>query len=175
MGKVIHPTLFPNGCVWEGVEVRGIEGSIEAIMALVWRVKKITLKAPYTSGSVLTVTLITTAPSEEAIVCGPWPFSVSADNGNIVGDPEVNHYLQGGGTVTYLPIHVEWENGEFFWSLNLDFGLGAITFQIGSTGLSATIGAAGVNDNGLTQPISVTCDEFWSYGGTYDTRTGAKL
>jgi hypothetical protein len=175
MGKVIHPTLFPNGCVWEGVEVRGIEGSIEAIMALVWRVKKITLKAPYTSGSVLTVTLTTTAPSEEAIVCGPWPFSVSADNGTIVGDSAVNHYLQGGGTVTYLPVQVEWGGGELLWSLNLDSGVDSITFQIGSTGLSATIGGAGANDTGYTQPISVTCDEFWSYGGTYDTATGAPL
>jgi hypothetical protein len=182
MGKVLYPGgLFPPYYGFYGfcsytsdIESSGITGGLLPIMALVWRVRQIKFTSTWLGDpdDPAIITLTSTATTEEELVCGSI-FQGATNKGHFIL-PEgedvftTQYFVQGGGVVAYLDVRIEGEGTEVGWGSTYNT---YSNFAIGKTSLNASMGFTFPD---LETPISVECTQFWSYGGTYDTATGAK-
>jgi hypothetical protein len=176
MGKVLFSNYFPY-CPTE-LENAGIIGSLNAIMALYWRVRTIQFTCKLGTAGTQVLTYRSKAKEEKYLVCDSIPFLQENPNQYGVDCDEIIYYFYLPGTLAYISIFLESSGTEIFIGQNLEFQ-NTFPFSIGATGLNAKIKWDGVvnplNPQNNSYLTSVQCTEFWSYGGTYNTSTGQPL
>ena len=198
MPKVLHASYsgyFPN-CIETAPENKNqlIAGTLEETMELYWRVK--TWRLDFVSGSVtfdygegVSETLTYTASqqtlgsvnaiNETYLVCGIYPVVSGTANYSInSGFNQSLIFRLGEGFVKAL--------NEIYY-MPFVFDMGFVTtqqyeYQVGSVtinGLSVPLYGQidGPPPDSITGNISasISATEYWSYGGTYNTQTGAPL
>ena len=175
MGKILHASYsgwFPF-CILQEREYATIQGTLESIMCLFWRVRRFTLITNLASVGQVTTILQSVAEKEEDIVCSGsvWEF---VQDDYVVSPGLINfNSIYSGGTETRATIHLEGPDGEVFWGLSLDFPQTFKRFDMGQTGLYVDWNCS--NQDGDNYAVSISADLFWSYGGMYDTSTGKPL
>ena len=199
MGKVLHASYsgyFPS-CIREETRERGIvEGSIENLMYIYWRVKTWKLESitgifinqpdgfdwQFNSGNIELGSI--RADTEEQLVCGKnfSPGSKVVFFTILTGEPEGSS-AAGQFNVRYSPIVTKKENEEvyqmtfiqeFLVTDNVRFSnnQGQLGVQCGTmviNPIQVTVPIYGGNGGDLLIKISPV--EWWSYGGTYNTET----
>ena len=201
MGKVLHASYsgyFP-ACIQTAPESKGnlVGGTLEQIMELYWRVKAWRLDSisgsqsfDYGDGDIYTITYTATQQSlgsvdptiEENLVCDPFPFFSAKASYTLSIQSETRELDVAMNGLAYNFLK---ENSTYYmaFSFNMLFVTTQETaYQVGSVtinGLSVPLygyidGQPPTNITGnISASISPT--EYWSYGGTYNTQTGAPL
>jgi hypothetical protein len=215
MGKVLHASksgYFPF-CQRNDINLPSrlqIDGTLEQIMALYWRVKRFryTLTGGYFSDSGLFPITISggsgvfeqniNPPNEEALVCaGPVLFTGSAKLSVGAFTITPNFYMAlfqanflsplpffqstGGIYKTYFQIisDIVFGGGEFVNSIQtseFSRACGNFSVKIFSTIIkSGTLFQTFDSNYSGNVSLIIEADEYWSYGGTYNTTTGEPL
>ena len=190
MGKVLHASgsgYFPF-CIGEidpSIPELYSMVSIEAVMKIWWRIKKIRFYGTYTqrnNGNPIDVPweLIVqrNAANEENLVCNPFPSWNTISQLNITNGSfntssvfykgtSDNRFILGAGIGGVLE-DVSQEEAIPFGSIPVDEGSQKFVFE----GISFTN-----TPPEFTLPGSINYQilEYWSYGGTYNTSTGLPL
>jgi len=201
MGKVLHASYsgyFPF-CIEEAPEpteeelvvgsgtLYPVGMSLKNAMELYWRIKKIKLTTPRASATAFAES---TKQSEEFLVCTPNPISATASylTTGIYRFTDLGIFLQSPFVYKYNDLYypnislsfIDQEitsgavitNGQFF-SLQVD-----INYYVYSTYNLLGLGEIDLytfNVIGSPELGSVEVDEYWSYGGTWNTATGEPL
>ena len=182
MGKVLHASksgYFPF-CL-PPLQSEGLyhftTATLENAMRAFWILRSFSITGSYNtfdSSRDFSIVLSNTASSEEEIVCNPiWEVSSSSnlDTGTTVGS-----WYTGNNFYTYGDLIVP------------DYSISALYLEGGGAGFSVT-SLDGSNyqetfsfenmtfygERGDASGFSINPISYWSYGGTYDTQTGARL
>ena len=202
MGKVLHASgsgYFPF-CIQETDSItEGFIGTLEQMMTIYWRVKKWKIamsgvgllneffssrEIPF-NGIAYEMTRITPQQTEESIVCSSGFFfntaSVRISSVLATGEFELEFagikkngdiYALGGRAVVdgvgFDGIRTNSSAASEVGAWSMEFFGGPITGD-----LYAFQGGTWEGSSGIIMTISAS--EYWSYGGTYDTATGAPL
>jgi len=200
MGKVLHASYsgyFPS-CITEATREKGIvEGSIEDLMYIYWRVKTWELEnitgvfntSPFNwqfDSSNIDLGS-TTANTEERLVCGKNFVSNNYVFFKVLtGDP-VEPEAAGDFSIFFSPIVTKKQNEEVYQMTFIQdfFVTGSNRFSNNNTAVLPQCGTIVIKPIGVTVPIyggaggnlsiEISPVEWWSYGGTYDTQTGQPL
>lgn len=177
MGHVTSIGEFPF-CVtaYPGGYVNHTTGSLDVVMKSYWVLRKFSISGTYLDGASVTqsfsITLKNPSSSEDQIVCDPaWVVDTSSNLNTINGSWYSNNsfYKDGSLIVPDYSISALYQNGggSGFSIVSLDASGYPQTFLFEGMTFYGTDGGA------LT--FTLTPIEYWSYGGTYNTSTGAKL
>jgi len=199
MGEVLHASAsgyFP-ACIQSAPTFKSdlVGGSLEEIMELYWRVKAWRLDSvsgsvnfDYGGGDVTTISYSASQQSlgyvdpatEENLVCDPFPFFSATANYLLNGSNYLLSVSLNGFNFNFLK-----ENETYYMRFGFDmlFVTTQVTpYQVGSVtinGLSVPLYGYidGAPPDNITGNISasISATEYWSYGGTYNTQTGAPL
>jgi len=203
MGKVYHASYsgyFPF-CIQDALSAgistgdgtaRPLGMSLENAMKLYWRIKKIKLETPR-SGVVGYAE--STKAEEEELVCEPNPISGFAeDSSDNVGGPNTHLRsaaisVNGSGPIyktddLYFPeFSIEFIDDAYDSEGNISISGVFSTIDPGtynSTSIFNFLGLGNVtlylrDSVGSPQIGNISIEEYWSYGGTYNTTTGLPL
>lgn len=194
MGKVLFPAYYPCG---EFISSGGLTytplnlNNLTAEMAVYWRVKRwkatiVVAPGPKYGGGPLGTFIqygYWNAGSEEELCChnatyfqndppefgGDYPWASSAFGFAFLGQKP---YL----AFSYLPIDEGgWQDQTNFYNEN--YGQGELIIQNFSPAISIPSYSSPMPSDGWEATVSVTirADEYWSFGGTYNTETGERL
>ena len=204
MPKVIYPNLFPEyfgvqNCAPESqnLDIYGPTGvfsfglSLYDAMLLIWRIKKFSLILPSGFGSAESTT---TATTETDIFCGP-EFLVEGEanySSGPLADPQIEAQIALGldapvfryENLYYTGFTLNYTYVSFSGSNPISF-IQASSSYVENPEFEFTLQI----QNSILPPIkmraseyfgspplpSISVLEYWSYGGTWDTQTGARL
>jgi hypothetical protein len=202
MGKVLHASAsgyFPF-CIEEAPEpteegsvvgsgtTHPLGMSLENAMKLYWRIKKIKLTTPRASATALAES---TKQSEKFLVCTPNPIAGTASyfTTEIFRFTDISVFFQTPFIYKYNdlyypnfslsfidqeidPVGPTITNGQFFTNkIEIDYSVYS-TYNFLGLG---EVDLYAFNIIGSPELGSVEVDEYWSYGGTYNTSTGLPL
>lgn len=188
MGKVLHASYsgyFPS-CIG-GPRTSGvINGSLEKIMSLYWRVKTWQIESIVGNIGIFNFSQgqkdlgSISATTEEELVCGK-----TYNNGTLIYATTEEGQVGVDFGLTYQPVFSKMDEnyqmsllcsffvaGNTLAATNIEGeNIGNVQFQ--PVDISIPI-YTGVEDGGSLSVI-ISAKEWWSYGGTYDTSTGQPL
>jgi hypothetical protein len=191
MGKVLSPGLFPF-CISEWTDSPPFQfntASLSSCMRLWWRVKKIRFYGTFGLPDFASTTFYDwelvverNALTEEALICNPDPGWNIVSTLNLHADSSgfrfSRVYTSSGGYVPSASVFGAFEAdsapeefGFEYVSIYEPITLRAGTILVDEIQLNE-IGIALYSESGT---INSEVLEYWSYGGTYDTSTGARL
>jgi hypothetical protein len=189
MGKVLYPGYFPFDCDQPFLPQYFIFNSnLEQAMKMYWRVKtwrvSATISGRTVGGSPTNGTYVSDChwdvESEEGLVCPGLQFLCSDPGGNWENFGFALYQNTDGNSIAAgLLFTPSGDSGEpSISSVKDDFNKPGGTLSLENFGEGGSC-TTYVPNSTLPEygsiSLSIRAEEYWSYGGTYDTETGARL
>lgn len=184
MGKVLYPGYFPNECKEPVFNWRWLETTLSGKMRAVWRVRqwKITVRLQdnvFGDGD-YEFFYRSDANTEEELVCGVGLHLINSLGWDF---EEFNIYPFYFFDLSYRASDDGGDYGVVIGEgSDVPDELGRITYNVQISNFGADVAliyCCSVFDNYtpdiLTTILEIQANEYWSYGGTYDTETGEPL